>query len=240
MAELQKTPTYTRITRLKPEIARVMEVLSTRQLPVTSILLGGELQFVSQLIYADPAHSHLMFKRSPDAAANDALLRRPRCTFESNSPDWHIEFSTGPAALVQHEGEAAIRTEFPDVLTTLQRRASERINPDESVSLRCVADAGGFVPFEASIVDIGLGGLCFLAYPSDIALEPGTILSGSRILFSGEEAAVVDLEVCYSELINRPDGSRALRSGCKIVGARDSIERIVQRLLDNRMKRRGR
>ena len=67
--------------------------------------------------------------------------------------------------------------------------------------LRCVADAGGFAPFDAQIKDVSLGGISVLLYPPDVMLEPGTVLAGSRIEIPRSDTIAIDLEVRYSELV---------------------------------------
>ena len=110
-----------------------------------------------------------------------------------------------------------------------QRRQHARHDAPSALMLRCVADAGGFAPFDAQIKDISLGGISILLYPPDVMIEPGTVLVGSRIEVPGADAVTVDLEVRYSEVVALEDGSRARCSGFRFL---DTSDEVKQKLVD--------
>jgi len=155
------------------------------------------------------------------------LLARARVTFISEPGDWHIEFVAVEPCEVMHDGTPAIRLRYPEILTIQQRRQNERHDVPPTVPLRCVADAGGITPFDAQIKDISFGGISVLLYPSDIMLEPGTVLVGSRIEVPGADSVTIDLEVRYSEAVTLPDGSPARCSGFRFVNAWDDVKKII-------------
>jgi hypothetical protein len=94
------------------------------------------------------------------------------------------------------------------------------------------ADAAGITPFEALIVDLGLGGVGFLAYASTITLEPGTVLRGCRIVLPGGAECVTDLEVRYSQAVTLANGRRATRSGCRFLSACPQLAALTKRLME--------
>lgn len=203
------------MSRSAPEIARVLETVKAHQTLVTVYV--ADILFQSLLRRVDPAAGRIVLERSPVEAANEALLARPRCTFHSEVPGWHVEFVATEPRATTHEGAPAIQCRFPEVLVSHQRRVHGRGAAQPPLPLRCLADAGGITPFDARVIDIGLGGISFLLYAPGINLEPGTVLRGCRIEVPGHGVCVVDLEVRYSQPVTFAGGRRAMRSGCRFV-----------------------
>jgi c-di-GMP-binding flagellar brake protein YcgR len=215
------------IRRSSPEIADILRSLEAGNEPITAHLRGGELLFRSRLRLVDPDGSRILLEPSPDEAANAALLSRPRCSFFASIQAGHVEFAAADPRRIDQDGTPSIELEFPDVLVTRQRRELERTTIWPQVPLVCLADDGGILSFQGGLVDISIGGLGFLVYDPNITLEPGTVLKGCRIDQSTEAPLVLDLEVRYSELVSFPDGSRAERSGCRVVERTESLAEFV-------------
>ena len=204
------------MTRTPDEIARILESLCKRNALLTVHL--DEVPFQSLLRDVDGPNNRLLVERCPAETANAALLARPRCTFHADLPGWHIEFATGAAREVVVLGQKLIECPLPEVLVSTQRRAEPRAETEApSPTLTVLADADGFMPFDAQIVDIGPGGVGFLVYALGISLEPGTVLRGCRIDIPGKLDITVDLEVRYSVPVEGADGRRVMRSGCRFV-----------------------
>ena len=215
------------LLRTRSKIARALEALVTRRERVTVELSAEGGQFSANLVRADPIEEFIVVTASADAAANAALLARARVTFVATPDDWHIEFVATEPCEVVHEGVPAMRLRYPEILTVQQRREHARHDVPSTLALRCVADAGGFAPFDARIRDVGIGGISILVYSPDLMLEPGTVLVGCRIEVPGVDSVTVDLEVRYSEAVTLEDGSRARCSGCRFVNAPDEIQKVI-------------
>lgn len=216
------------MSRSPAEIARVLAMLLGRGEPLRSNLAGGGIVFVSRLRHVDPGRAFILLDPDPGDAANDALLARPRASLHATPEGWHIEFSASAPERAQHEGRSVIRLRFPDILVTQQRRAHERRAVEPKVPLHFVVDAGGVISFDGAMVDVSAGGLCFLRYPPDITLEPGTLLKGCRIELPGRPPATVDLEVRYSRMATLPDGRNAIRSGCRFVNTAPELRALLE------------
>jgi hypothetical protein len=207
------------------EIVRILQQIKARHSLVTIFLPG--MKFQSLVRDVDPRGVRFIIGRSPNTAANAALLARPRCSFHSELPEWHVEFAAGGARETMHDGAASFEFGFPDVIVCHRPRAHPRVPVEPQLPLQCVADGGGVASFEASIADVSEGGLGFLVYASAITLEPGTLLRGCRIRAPNGNVVVVDLEVRYSQQVTFPDGKRATRSGCRLVNpGPDALEFI--------------
>ena len=208
----------------------MLGLLQTRKAPISAHLQAGELEFTSKLLAVDPVRSCIIIEFSGNEAANAALLSRPRCTFFATLPAGHVEFAASYPQKVDHGGTPAIRLRFPDVFGFHQRREHERAAIVPQVPLECLADAGGVLSFKGGLVDISVGGLGFLIYDPSITLEPGTVLKGCRIDPYNATPLILDLEVRYSELVSLPDGTRAERSGCRVVEHPESLKDFVAAL----------
>lgn len=226
-ATLKNTNTSGHLLRTRSEIARVLEALAAGREVVTAELPGNAGQFTARIVRADTSGQFIIVTAMADDPANAALLARARVTLVSKPGDWHIEFVAAEPCEVMHDGTPAIRLRYPEILTVQQRRQNSRHDVPPTVPLRCIADAGGIMSFDAQIRDISFDGISVLFYSSDITLEPGTVLVGSRIEVPGADSVTVDLEVRYSEIVTLPDGSRTRCSGFRFVNACDEVEKLI-------------
>jgi len=195
---------------------------------VTAEIPGNTNPFTAQIICADAQWGFIIVTAAADESANKALLDRANVTFVSKPGDWHIEFVAAGPGKVIHEGIPAIRLRYPEILAIRQRRQHDRHEVTATALLRCVADAGGIMPFEAKIRDISLGGIGALFYAADITLEPGTVLVGCLIEVPGLVPVNVDLEVRYSEVVTLPDGSREHASGFRFINPPDDLNKLIE------------
>ena len=222
---LENTNSGSHLLRSRNKIAPVLAALAARRQRVGIELPEAQGLIDTQLLRADAAEDCIVIAAAADAALNAALLALARVTLVAEPDNWHIEFvGTGPSA-AEHEGAAAVRLRFPEILSVQQRRQDERYDAMPTLMLHCLADAGGFAPFDAKIKDISFGGMSVLVYPPDVMIEPGTVLAGSRIVIPGAGEVTIDLEVRYSEMITLEDGSRARCSGFRFLNAPDEVKR---------------
>jgi len=204
--------------RTPEEITRVLNSLVTRSEPIVCNLRGGELVFRSRLRFVDPANAYLVIDRSPDEAANRALLARPRATFHAEPGGWHVEFAAAdPKPVGAREGAPGIRLRFPEIVAGHRRRENDRVEARTPCELRCVADEAGVMSFDGTIANVSRGGIGFLQYDREISLEPGTVLRGCRIDSPTGESIVVDMEVRYSQFVTLADGRQVQSSGCRFL-----------------------
>lgn len=218
------------LLRSGAQIGRLLEALVARRETVTAELPGGGEPFTSRLVHADPARQFILITMAASESANAALLAVTRVTLVSATGNWHVQFVAVEPCEVMLDGTRAIRLRYPGFLAVQQRRQHPRVDVPPTVPLHCVADAGGITPFDAQVVDISLGGIGVLLHPSDITLEPGTVLVGCRIEVAGKDPVTIDLEVHYSEVVTLPDASRARRSGFRFVNASDEVKKLVDEL----------
>jgi len=223
------TSSTNHLLRTRSKIAPVLEALVARRQAVSAELPGDQGVVGTHLLQADPVGDYIVIAAPADEALKSALLALGRVIMVAEPDGWHIEFVAVEPNEVVHDGIAAIRCSYPEILTVQQRRMTERFEAAPAVMLRCIADAGGFAPFDAQIRDVSKGGISVLLYPPDVMIEPGTVLVGSRIEIPGGDTITVDLEVRYSELMTLEDGRRARCSGFRFLNATDDVK---QQLMD--------
>lgn len=187
--------------------------------------------FQAQLVHIDPRAGRILLSRSPVAAANAAVLARPRCTFHCEMAGWHVEFIAAEPRAVALRRRELIQCRFPELLASNPRRSHDRVHLKAPLPLRVYADTRGIMPFDALILDFGAGGIAFLCYACTITLEPGTVLRGCRIVLPNRSECVVDLEVRYTQAITLPNGHRAMRSGCLFLTPCPQLAALVRGVL---------
>jgi flagellar brake protein len=217
------------LSRSAKEIARVLEKAKAEGVSVCAFF--PNLTFQAHIALIDPRGGRLLLTRCPLEAANAAVLSRPRCTFHCELAGWHVEFVAAEPRAVVVRRRSVIQCRFPELLASNPRRSHDRVHLRPPLPLRVHADTGGIMPFEAMLLDLGLGGVAFLAYASTITLEPGTVLRGCRIALPGGGECLADLEVRYTQAITLPNGNRAMRSGCLFLTPCPQLAALAKRML---------
>lgn len=228
----QHTPPRNVLYRSRIEICRILQFLVSDSCPV-SAAIGNNQPFVSHILSVDPGAGYFVIAYSANKSANSVLFGLPSLEFTANPHEGHLVFRVSSPTDMQFDGKPAIQFALPQSVILNHRREQPRIPVPEDVSLRCIADEGGIISFEARIADINLGGMGGMLYSADIALEAGTILKGCRIIIPGGKAIIADLEVRYTKMITLPDGTSINRAGVRFVQKPDGIEALVDRFAQN-------
>lgn len=183
-----------------------------------------------------------------DVPRTQATLREwldcTRLHFESSVERISISFATGPAWLDQHEGRAALGLPLPARLRYAQRREYLRVAPPMG-TLRChlpTRDAEDeLVWVDASIRDIGGGGVAMLVSSRTVSLTVGATLEGCVIDLPQGERVTVTLLVRHL-FARTSNGPSVLQAGCEFVdlprSAQDKLFRYVMQLDRERVSRR--
>ncbi|OGA50625.1 MAG: hypothetical protein A3G25_09010 [Betaproteobacteria bacterium RIFCSPLOWO2_12_FULL_63_13] len=214
--------------RSQIEIARVLRLLEREGSMVSAHVANGERLYITRVVHVDLDAGYFLIAFSDEKQANDALLGDETVVFRGNVRQTRVEFSASHPCDTVHDDKPAIRFAFPSVLAQIQRRRFPRYRVPGDVSLRCVADSGGVMPFEARISDISLGGLGAIVYDAGIRLPPGTVLIDCRIVVPEHEPVLVDIEVCYTKPVQLDDGALANRSGVRFVRPEKQVEALVK------------
>lgn len=158
-------------------------------------------------------------------------LNAPQLRFEGSIERVALRFACGPAQLDSHGGRPALLLPVPSRLLHLQRREFMRREPPVG-ALTCrfpsPLRAGEWT--EATIRDIGGGGLAVLGTREQIQFVVGDVLSDCRIHLPEFGDVVVDLRVRH--LIERQARGRDLaQAGCEFVDLDAASQRKLFRYL---------
>ncbi len=213
------------------EIDRILTAIIDDRSPITATL-PQQLIFLSRMLWVDPIKQRVLIAFTDYKEANSALLKAPSATFKCNHRGAQFAFTGVKPRLGVFHGQPSIKVDLPDIVLALQRNgpvARGRV-PKDPPDLRCQLPIG-VVSLEARLVDMSLDGRAFLLGDPAIPLCAESWVRGARITPQGEDPVVVDIEVKRVIPTILPDGERATRIACRIVGAVDNMERVVRRFI---------
>lgn len=209
------------------EIRRLLQTLAQEKCQVTAAIKNGH-PFTSHMISVDPATDRFAVAYGPHKLINAMVMSSSTVEFTATDRqglNFTFEAASPEETLVG--SEPAIQFELPKMLLLHNRREHPRVNVPAEISLRCIADEGGFIPFESHITDISHDGLGCLVYDPDIQLADGALLRDSRIIVPGGEAVVADMELRHVASIHLPDGTLAHRAGFSFIQKPAEITRLI-------------
>lgn len=213
--------------RSRIEICRILDALAQEHSRISADIRGGHL-FVSRILSVAPETGHFTVAYSAHKSINAMVLDSPVVEFTATDRrDLHFSFEASSPEETQLDGQPAIQFGLPKALLLHNRREHQRIPVAGEVSLRCVADAAGVIPFESHITDVSHDGLGCLIYDPGVNLEPGTILRGNRVVLPNGEVVTADLELRHVETIPLPDGTTARRAGFRFLQNQGEVARLV-------------
>ncbi|MBU0620405.1 MAG: flagellar brake protein [Gammaproteobacteria bacterium] len=235
----KRTPPENLLFRSHLEICRIMQHLAQEHSPVTAEIGSGHV-FKSFILSADAASGHFTVAYCIHKQTNSMLLDSPLVEFTATDrQSLHYTFDATEPEEIQLDGQPAIQFVMPVTLLLHNRRDHPRIPVPADVSLRCVADEGGFMPFESHVTDISHEGLGCLIYDPAINLEAGAILHGNRVILPNGNAVVADLELRYVTTNTQADGSVVNRAGFRFVQKPAEIRDLVGYFIQDLDKKAG-
>jgi c-di-GMP-binding flagellar brake protein YcgR len=213
--------------RSRIEIQRLMQVLARERCKISAEIKNGH-PFSSYLLAADPAADRFAIAYGAHKTINAMLLASPEVEFTvSDQQGLNFTFTATAPEETLLNGEPAIQFALPKSLLMHNRREHPRIPAPADLALRCVADEGGFIPFESHVTDVSHDGLGCMIYDADINLEDGAVLHGCRVVIPGGDAVVADMELRHITSVRLPDGTLARRAGFRFVQPPSDIAKLI-------------
>ncbi len=222
--------------RSRIEICRILHWLAAEKSAISGDM-GNSRYFISHILFVDPNEEFFLVGYSANKVINSELLKLPSVKFTADYHESHFSFEVFSPAEAQFDGQLVVRFDIPVSLVNHHRSDHPRVNVPPEISLRCIADADGFIPFESHITDISHDGLGGIIYDPDINVEPGTVLKGCRIISPNAKAVLADLEVRYVKSITLPDGSTANRAGFRFIQSPDEVDELINLFIQDMDKR---
>ncbi|OGS98308.1 MAG: hypothetical protein A3F73_04550 [Gallionellales bacterium RIFCSPLOWO2_12_FULL_59_22] len=212
--------------RSRIEIYRILQALKKERISLGTVI-GTSRMFVSHIISVDPATDHFLIAYCVNKSRNKTLLALPIVEFTAFYKEAQIVFEVSNPLDTEFDGQPAIQFAFPQSLILHHRREQPRIPVPEDTSLRCVADEGSTISFEARIVDISLDGMGGILYDSGVTLTEGAMLKGCRIIMPSGDAIIADFRIRYVTAITLPDGTRANRAGVRFTQSPERVKKLI-------------
>lgn len=225
MDELTSLP-QNALLQSRIEICRLLVALSRSHAKIAADV-GSRHTFISHILYVDLREEHLIVSFCANKSLNAEILQHPCLRFAANLHDAHLVFELCSPIEVQFNEMPAIRYPLPAAMVLYHRRDCPRVTVPAHTSLRCIADEGGFMPFESRIIDISHDGFGAIQYEGCINIEPGTQLQACRIILPGKGSIVADLELRYTVTAPLADGSPAHRSGFRFLSKPEGLTGLV-------------
>lgn len=149
--------------------------------------------------------------------------------FEGSLSRAAMRFSCGPAKLGEYEGRPALMLPIPARVLYLQRREFVRREPP-SGSLSCHLHLPVTGDVDATIRDIGGGGLAILAVRKAVSLQVGDVLEDCEIDLP--EIGPIQVNLLIRHIVDRPHlGQGMAQAGCEFVDLAPAVQRKLFRYL---------
>ena len=209
------------------EIGRLLDAMLLDGDAVTASLPRQQL-FLSQLLYVEPVRGFLLLTYTDHKPANSAALAAGSLTLRCNHRGAQFAFTAHGPRDAAHAGRPCIQCGLPTaILGMQQRRSNARVLVPVEAPVVCDLRMG-LQAFAARVADVSLDGVCMLVSDPAIPLCEGTRLERARIRHPQSEPFEVDLEVRHVSRMVLPNGERASRIGCTVVGSREMLESLIR------------
>jgi len=206
------------------EIGRLLQRLIDRRGVLAGHADGDNNSVITALLFLDRSSLWIDVPRKTHLRA--IWLASQRLHFKASIDRIDLRFSCGPAWRDLQDGKLAFGLPLPTRLLHLQRRESMRREPPMG-TLHCLVPqrsaCGETRCVEATIRDIGGGGLAVLAPSQAIAFNVGDVFEGCRIDLP--ELGQVTVDLCVRHVIARSQrGQDSLQAGCEFIGLKRATE----------------
>jgi c-di-GMP-binding flagellar brake protein YcgR len=208
------------------EIGRLLDAMLHDRDAVTAHL-PSQLLFLSQLLYVEPVRGFMRLSYSDHKATNSAVLAARSLTFRCNHRGAQFAFAADAPRQAAHAGQPCIQCGLPTAMLGMQRRAQGRVQVPPQAPVSCDLRMG-LISFPSQVVDVSLDGIGTVVSDPTIPLCAGTRLERARISHPQCDPFYVDLEVRYVTRVALPNGQRASRIGCQVVGSREVVEELIR------------
>jgi c-di-GMP-binding flagellar brake protein YcgR len=208
------------------EIGRLLDSMAQDRDAVTA-QVPPQLLFLSQLLYVEPVRGYMMLSYCDHKPANSAVLSARSLTFRCNHRGAQFAFTGEGPRQAAHKGEPCIQCVLPTAILGMQRRTSGRVQVPAQAPVTCDLRMG-LISFPGKVVDVSLDGLGTLLTDPTIPLCAGTRLENARIRHPEREPFYVDFDVRHVTRVTLPNGERASRIGCQVVGSREVLEELIR------------
>ncbi len=221
------------------EILHVLRTLQKKRLFVCAYF-GTQGGFASTTVVGiDEARQLLYLDYSNQPSQNRAMLAANRLVCVSTLDKIKIQFVCENTVDGMWEGHPALQVPLPRKMLKLQRRDYYRLTLPRATPLICTIALDDQHKIGVSLVDISLGGVGIINYPSEVNLHSGQIYENCKIVLPDVGTLIVDLQIknCFEVTLKNNQVSH--RSGCQFLRLPPSMQNMIQRYI-NKLERERR
>lgn len=201
--------------RDKPTIQRILSDLARHQRQATIYFNAGQEFLLSAVVDYIPAAERLYLDCGTNQQVNQRLLRANKAVAVSTHNQVPIRFSIEHLAIVERQGYPTFLVAQPQTLIRMQRREFFRVATPLAHPLVCRIDTVNGSTFQATVVDISLGGMALLGHPEmpEEMHVVGEQIPRCRIELPGQGSIETAFEV--RNLYSSDDRSKRVQIGCE-------------------------
>ncbi len=200
--------------------------------PFTVQFAHNANHFLTVLLAVSDDNGKLIFDCSGSPETNRQFLESDHNVFVGRPGGIHVQFTTGPAVEVFHEGARAFAVPLPKKVLRLQRREAFRIDIPRNRAPQCFLRLPSGALFNAQPINISCGGLGLLAthLPDEVTTE--LVLRNCRLALPEDSNDIyTDAIVRHLTEIEARAGLRQWRIGLEFRNLDHAAENRIQRYI---------
>jgi c-di-GMP-binding flagellar brake protein YcgR len=216
----------------RAEIVAILRRIAEQRTLVT-VYTGVDGEFaISAVLQVDPDFEEVDFDMPAHPEAQARVLEASDLVFVIFFENVKVQFSAQLAKSTRVGETPAFRVRLPSQLLRLQRREFFRVRTPLTARPTCLVPQGaGDSKYESlQLVNISVGGLAVMNYPSDFELPLGQVVHNCYLDLPGIGAAQVSFRVV--NLYDAEGETTGRRFGCQFVDLSPQARMMVQRYVN--------
>lgn len=214
------------------EVVHILKSLHTHSDSLAVYFDQGRNFILSAILEVRAQHDTFVFDIGSSDDMNRRLLAAEKLTFVGMQEGVRVQWSTGPANVIQFGDAPAFIAWLPESVLRLQRREYYRIDVPLSMKARAYIPAVDATGEGLAIHDIGLGGICVVANARLAEAQRLDRFEGCYLeMGSGLADLPVSLEVRHVTPLRLRGGRSETRVGLCFLDLRPQDAARIQRFL---------
>lgn len=223
------------------EIALMLRRMHDHRVLLNVFIDGGSYRFVSAVLESGPRG--LILDASPDEWLNTHAIAADVLTCTAQLDGVRVQFDVGDTRSINHDKLPALLCSMPKAMLRLQRRETYRLAVPMRSPVGCQitryppecegGDGATAEPLvvRPRVVDISMDGIALLLQADELPLSVGMELEDCLISLPESESAKLRLKVRNLHQTTNPNGVRAVRAGCEMLGVPNRFSTQIQRYI---------
>ena len=219
----------------KTEIRYILNAMRESNSLVTVHFDHGNHFLLTSVVSVSDSGNDLILDCGSNAEMNKRVLQTDKLNCSSVHDKVKIQFTLHGVDPTKFDGRQALLADLPVTLIRLQRRDFYRMTTPVGNPLKCQIPIplpdGGKRTIEATVADIGAGGLALVLPPEEHVFETDMLLSNVRIDLPHIGLVTVSIRVRSNYDLALASGKTLKRSGCQFINLPPSMAALIQRYI---------